>query len=74
MRIRYARKLEAIDFYNCFKNLPTCFLPSFTTELFERRGLYTPSYGIYPEYDSKTMAYKDLQKLDQLNKATSWAA
>jgi hypothetical protein len=30
IKIRHARKLHAIDFYNCFKNLPQFFLPSFT--------------------------------------------
>lgn len=60
MKIKSSRKLQPIDFYNCFKNLPKFFLPSFTQPDLEKKCLYGPSHGIYPEFDPRTLQYKDL--------------
>ena len=68
VKIRQARKLHAMDFFNCFKNLPQSFLPSFTTELFEKKFAFTPSHGISPHFDSKTMTYRDLRKCEDISR------
>lgn len=60
VRIKHARKLQPLDFYNCFKNLPSSFQPSLTQENLEKKYSNTPSHGLYPEFDSQTLAYKDL--------------
>jgi hypothetical protein len=60
--------LQPIDFYNCFKNLPKSFQPSITQEPMEKSYINTPSWGLYPQFDSRTMNYKDLQKLDDFAK------
>ena len=57
-----------MDFYNCFKNLPMFFLPSFTQDFLEKRYAFTPSHGLYPEFESKSMTYKDLMKLEDVTK------
>jgi centrin-3 len=64
VKIKHARKLQAMDFYNCFKNLPQSFQPTLTQEHLEKRYTNTPSFGLYPQFDSKTMSYKDLAKLE----------
>lgn len=66
VKIKQSRKMHPMDFYNCFKNLPQFFLPSFTQEFLEKRYLYAPSYGLYPEFDNKTMQYKDFFKLEEI--------
>ncbi|TNV88020.1 hypothetical protein FGO68_gene1522 [Halteria grandinella] len=66
MKIKSARKLQPIDFYNCFKNLPKFFLPSFTQPVLEKKCQHTPSHGLYPDFDPRTLQYKDLSKLSDL--------
>ena len=58
--------MHPIDFYNAFKNLPRFFTPSFTTPLLEQRAANTPSFGIYPQFDSRSLQYKDLEKLHDM--------
>jgi hypothetical protein len=70
INIRRARKLHPIDFFNCFKNLPSFFTSSFTQPLLEKRNKNTPSSGIYPEFDSKQMVYIDFNKLGDFGKST----
>ena len=70
VKIKQGRKMQAIDFYNCFKNLPQFFQPSVTQDNLEKQGKFTPSSGFYPEFDSKTLQYKDLQKLEDVSKPT----
>jgi hypothetical protein len=36
--------------------------------VFEKKYQHTPSHGIYPEFESKTMSYKDLQKCEDVPK------
>jgi hypothetical protein len=68
VRIKQGRKLQPIDFYNCFKNLPQFFQPSVTQEQLERKYRNTPSWGIYPEFDSRSLRYKDMKKLEDVAK------
>jgi Ca2+-binding EF-hand superfamily protein len=71
MKIKQARKLQPIDFYNCFKNLPKFFLPSFTQGQLEKKCQNAPSWGIYPEFDPKTLQYKELGKLSEVAKLSA---
>jgi hypothetical protein len=57
-----------MDFYNCFKNLPQTFQPALTSDYLERRDQHTLSWGLYPQFDSKTMTYRELSKLEDVSK------
>jgi hypothetical protein len=48
--------------------LPQFFQLSITQQHLEKKYMHTPSWGLYPEFDSKTMAYKDLQKMEEIAK------
>jgi hypothetical protein len=63
LKIKRARRLAPIDFIQCFKHLPSNFMPSFMTERFEQEGLNSPSYGLVPLFDCKSMTYKDLHEI-----------
>lgn len=43
-------------------------MPSFTTDIYEKKNQNTPSHGIFPEFDSRSMTYKDLQKCEDVGK------
>jgi len=51
--------------------LPQFFQLSITQQHLEKKYMHTPSWGLYPEFDSKTMAYKDLQKMEEIAKVNS---
>jgi hypothetical protein len=34
----------------------------------EKSYLHTPSHGLYPQFDGKTMNYRKLQKLEEFTK------
>jgi hypothetical protein len=68
IKIKHAKKLQPIDFYNCFKNLPQSFQTSILTEPMEKSYRNTPSFGLYPQFDGKTMNYRELQKLEEFSK------
>ena len=70
IKIKHARKLQPMDFYNCFKNLPHSFQTSILTDPMEKSNLHTPSHGLYPQFDGKTMNYRELQKLEEFSKVT----
>ncbi len=57
-----------MDFFNCFKNLPQTFQPSFTSEYLERKDSHTLSWGLYPQFDSKTLTYRELSKLEEVQR------
>lgn len=60
IKIKHAKKMQPMDFYNCFKNLPQSFQTSITTEPMEKSYKHTPSHGLYPQFDAKTMNYREL--------------
>jgi len=68
INIKRARSLNPIEFYQCFKRLPSSFSLSFTQERLCKIGSNTPSYGLYPQFNCRTMTYKDLQHLFDLDK------
>jgi calmodulin len=68
VKIRHARKLQPMDFFNCFKNLPQTFQPAMTSEFLERKDKHTLSWGLYPQYDTKTMTYRELGKLEEVQR------
>lgn len=35
--------------------------------MLEKQAQHTPSHGIHPEFDTRTMQYKDLQKLEEIS-------
>ena len=60
MNIRSARKLNALDFFKCFKSMPVNFIPSFIGDKWSRTGQCTPASIFMPSIDPRTMLYKDL--------------
>lgn len=60
LKIKRSRMLQPIDFIQCFRNLPSNFMPSFLTQRMEQEGLNSPSYGLVPIFDCKTMTYHDM--------------
>lgn len=68
VNIRRARKLNAVDFFNCFKGLPQNYAPSCTQERFEKHAMFTPSWGLFPMFNYNQMTYKDLTYLRNLDK------
>lgn len=60
INIKRARKLNPLDFFKCFKNMPLNFVPSFTSEVWTKKRKNLPSSAFMPQIDPKTMLYKDL--------------
>lgn len=67
MNIKRARKLNPLDFFRNFKNMPQNFVPSFFTEKWVKFKKNLPSSVFIPQIDPATMLYKDLYPVMQEN-------
>lgn len=60
LNIKKSRKLNPLDFFKCFKNMPMNFVPSFLFEKWTKYRKNLPSSVFKPQIDPKTMLYKDM--------------
>jgi calmodulin len=64
--IRKTRRLNPLDFFKCFKSMPSSFVPSFFAERWSMRK-NLPSSVFMPMIDPRTMLYKDISPVLQEN-------